>query len=265
MTETFAFGANWQRFLDRVDETRIEGAVRSLQDMLEIQDLKGKRFLDIGSGSGLFSLAAAHLGAEVVSFDADEQSVACTKEVKRRFAPQTTRWKIERGSVLDKDYVKRLGQFDVVYAWGVLHHTGNMALALAHAAMAVREGGRLFIAIYNDQGKASRIWKRIKHFYNTAPVPLKWLTLLGAGAYFELLAFLAWLTAPRRYLAMRKGRGRGMAKWYDLVDWVGGYPFEVAKPEGIFDFYRNRDFVLRRLKTCGGGIGCNEFVFERRT
>ena len=165
---------------------------------------------------------------------------------------------------MDEDYLKKLGQFDVVYAWGVLHHTGDMPRALAHAAMTVEEGGKIFIAIYNDQGKASRIWKYIKRSYNAAPNPLKWLLVLIIGAYFELISFLAWLTAPRRYRAMRKKRSRGMMKWHDLVDWVGGYPFEVAKPEEIFDFYRERSFVLRRLKTCAGGIGCNEFVFEKR-
>ncbi len=257
--ERFAFGDNWARFLSELNDRRIRLAEASLKDMLDVNTLQDKTFLDIGSGSGLFSLAATRLGAGVFSFDADEQSVACTKEVKRRFAPKAANWDIEKGSVLDE-----LGQFDVVYAWGVLHHTGDMPRALAHAAMAVGEGGKLFIAIYNDQGKASRIWKCIKRFYNIAPNPLKWLIVLIIGAYFELRSFLAWLAAPRRYLTMRKRRGRGMAKWYDLVDWVGGYPFEVAKPEEIFDFSRDRGFVLRRLKTCAGGIGCNEFVFEKR-
>lgn len=54
-----------------------------------------------------------------------------------------------------------------------------------------------------------------------------------------------------------------MSLMHDLIDWVGGYPFEVAKPEEIFDFYHARGFVLQRLYTCGGGIGCNQFVFER--
>ena len=54
---------------------------------------------------------------------------------------------------------------------------------------------------------------------------------------------------------------RGMSYWHDLIDWIGGYPFEVAKPEQVFEFMRLRGFQLERLKTCGGGLGCNEFVF----
>jgi 2-polyprenyl-6-hydroxyphenyl methylase/3-demethylubiquinone-9 3-methyltransferase len=52
-----------------------------------------------------------------------------------------------------------------------------------------------------------------------------------------------------------------MSPWRDVVDWVGGYPFEVAKPEAIFKFYQRRGFTMVDLNTCGGGHGCNEFVF----
>lgn len=55
-----------------------------------------------------------------------------------------------------------------------------------------------------------------------------------------------------------------MSHWHDWIDWVGGYPFEVAKPELIFDFYRDRGFTLHNMTTCGGGGGCNEFVFIRQ-
>ena len=53
-----------------------------------------------------------------------------------------------------------------------------------------------------------------------------------------------------------------MSPWHDIVDWVGGYPFEVAKPEPIFGFYRDRGFRLQALKTCAGGLGCNELLFN---
>ena len=56
---------------------------------------------------------------------------------------------------------------------------------------------------------------------------------------------------------------RGMSRWHDLLDWVGGYPFEVARPEEIFQFYSERGFQLERLRTCGDGLGCNEFVMRR--
>jgi 2-polyprenyl-6-hydroxyphenyl methylase/3-demethylubiquinone-9 3-methyltransferase len=60
-------------------------------------------------------------------------------------------------------------------------------------------------------------------------------------------------------------RVRGMSYWHDLVDWVGGYPFEVAKPEEVFRFCRDRGLELVELETVNGGHGCNQFVFRRRT
>ena len=56
---------------------------------------------------------------------------------------------------------------------------------------------------------------------------------------------------------------RGMSAWHDLVDWVGGLPFEVAKPEEIIEYFKERGFTLEKLTTCAGGHGCNQYVFER--
>src|SRR5216684_1208054 len=152
----FAFGRNWQRFLRVLNDDRIGEAEKSLQAMLQVDDLRGKSFLDVGSGSGLFSLAAMRLGAaRVHSFDYDPRSVACAQELKRRYFHEAGNWTIEQGSVLDQAYVTRLGEFDVVYSWGVLHHTGNMWQALENVVAPVASKGRLFIALYNDQGLRS--------------------------------------------------------------------------------------------------------------
>jgi 2-polyprenyl-3-methyl-5-hydroxy-6-metoxy-1,4-benzoquinol methylase len=262
--ERFAFGENWQRFLSVLDDRRILEAEDSLRQMLQVQDLRGKSFLDIGCGSGLFSLAARRLGARVESFDYDPQSVACARELCRRYFPGDTQWNIAEGSVLDTAYLSRLGCFDVVYSWGVLHHTGAMWQALGNTATLVAPAGKLFIAIYNDQGKISDRWRAVKHTYNRLPEGLRFLVTVPVLVHLNWRAACKDLVKLRPFHTWRSaGRERGMSAWRDLIDWVGGYPFEVAKPEAIFEFYSRRGFSLTRLVTCGGSLGCNEFVFAR--
>jgi len=263
--ERFEFGQNWREFLQTLDDERIAIAESSLKEMLGKESLEGLSFLDIGSGSGLFSLAARRLGARVHSFDYDPESVACTEELRQRYFPEDDDWVVERASVLDRDYVNSLGTFDIVYSWGVLHQTGEMWQALGIVSTRVKEAGQLFISIYNDQGGASNRWRMIKRLYNRSPDFIRTLIVLAVGAYWEVRSFLIRLVRLQNPLPFsdweKKKQARGMSVWYDLVDWVGGYPHEVAKPEQIFDFFSEQGFTLLRLTTDGGGHGCNEYVF----
>ncbi len=256
--DRFSFGENWSRFLTELEDDQIRQAEQSLCDMLKVKHLQGKQFLDIGSGSGLFSLAARRLGAIVHSFDYDSQSVACTNELKSRYFPDDPHWNIEQGSVLDEKYISELGHFDVVYSWGVLHHTGQMYKAFSNVIPTVAIGGQLFISIYNDQGLTSKYWALVKKIYNKNKIARYFLVAI----HFPYLFGGRWLV---RLLTGCLSPERGMSLWYDMIDWLGGYPFEVAKPESVFRFFHDRGFALEELKTCGGRMGCNEFVFFRQT
>jgi 2-polyprenyl-6-hydroxyphenyl methylase/3-demethylubiquinone-9 3-methyltransferase len=262
--ERFSFGENWATFLRELNEQRMEQARQSLQDRLGLKDLAGKTLLDAGSGSGLFSLAARQLGAKVHAFDYDPQSVACTRALKGRFFPNDSDWTIDEGSVLDREYLRRLGQFDVVYSWGVLHHTGDLWQALENILPLVAPEGRLFVAIYNDQGRASKIWLQVKSAYNRAPRWLKPLILALCAIRLWGPTMLRDLLRLQPFKTWRAySRERGMSPWRDVVDWVGGFPFEVAKPAQVLEFCYARGFELASQKTCGKGLGCNEFVFRK--
>ena len=260
----FAFGANWARFLTSLSDTQIEQSTRSLSALLG-RDLRDRSFLDIGSGSGLSLLAARRLGARVYSFDYDAQSVACTQELRRRFFPDDPAWTVTQGSVLDEAFLAGLGQFDVVYSWGVLHHTGALWTAVDLAAGRVGPGGSLVIAIYNDQGPVSRRWLAVKTAYNRLPRALRFLVVVPSFAVLwgPRFAIETLRLHPGRAWREYATTSRGMSPWRDVVDWVGGLPFEVARPDEVVAYCARRGFEPRSVTTQGRGHGCNEFVFRR--
>lgn len=271
--EKFAFGRNWSQFVQTVDQESIEAAQASLRDLLGLESLVSRRFLDAGSGSGLFSLAAYRMGAEVMSFDADPDSVACTNRLRNRFEDPPT-WFVREGSLLDKAFLSTLQPADVVYCWGVAHHTGDMWKAIDNLTQLVAPGGLLALALYNDEQYVSRAWRGIKQIYQCLPpvlqrvyVLLIWTILFLRRGLLTSAASLLRLVTLRNPLKpfanwIQESRSRGMHSWYDLVDWVGGWPFEVARPEEVFRFLRDRGFTLTEMTT-SGGHGCNEFVFKR--
>ena len=261
--KVFSFGKNWQRFLKNINEESIQTAEQSLVEFLGCRNLEGRSFLDVGSGSGLFSYAAYRLGAgRVVSFDVDAFSVDCCRYHHEK-AGRPQNWEIRHGSILDPEFVSRLGTFDIVYAWGVLHHTGNMWQAIRHAASRVAEGGLIYLAIYNKAGgmRGSEFWLAVKKFYNRSPKIVQWAM---EGLYMAAFFFRRLVRLKNPLAEIRNYRSnRGMDWRRDITDWIGGYPYEYATAEEIFKFIKSHfpRFNLINLKTTDG-VGSNWFLFE---
>ena len=258
MSVNFDFGGNWRAFsADRMDAERVQAAVASLDELVGHERIAGKTFLDIGCGSGLFSIAAAASGARAVrAFDVNETAVATSVANARQYlasgaaAPQ-----FQQGSILDREFLRHVGQHDVVYAWGSLHHTGAMWDAIRNAAALVAPNGIFVLAIYNAHW-TSPFWTQVKRVYNRSPKPVRKIMngVFGAAMYIGV-----WVVARRNPLK----KERGMDFWYDVVDWLGGYPFEVAGAEEIRAALQPLGFELKHLAPPRVPTGCNEFVFQR--
>jgi SAM-dependent methyltransferase len=262
---TFSFGRNWQRFVDRCLSPERETIARnSITEFLELSDLRGRSFLDIGCGSGLFSLGAYRLGARrIVSIDVDPFSIRCCEELKQRAgAPEN--WEIRAGSILDEPFLAEIEKADVVYAWGSLHHTGQMWKAVRNTSALVEKGGLLYVSIYNKVTgrKGSELWLKVKKLYNRSP---KLAKRLLETAYFIRYGVLSQLVSFRNPWSFhnRYAQGRGMNYWIDIRDWLGGYPYEFASAGEVFRFCAHElGMQLINLRTTST-LGINEFLFRK--
>lgn len=258
-TPHFAFGENWSRFCRKhFSPERLEAARARIAGFLGRPDLSGSDFLDVGCGSGLSSLAAYDLGARrVVSFDVDPQSVETTRRL-RAMRGDPERWEVLCGSILDEEFVRNLPRCDVVYAWGVLHHTGSMWRAVERTAELVPRRGVLYLALYTTTPRTP-YWIRLKKTYNRGG----FATRRALEGWYILRHVVAPCLArgenPFRYVR-DYGARRGMEFFTDLRDWLGGWPYEDAHPEEVLSFLRSRGLEVLRLE---GGEANTEYLFRR--
>jgi SAM-dependent methyltransferase len=254
---TFSFGENWLAFLDSVSEESLQAARADVQKWLQPTDVANRTVLDVGSGSGIHSYCFHGLGArQLVSFDLDPRSVAATQHFWEQ-AGRPASWRVLTGSILDEDFLRSLGTYETVYAWGVLHHTGQLWKALDNACHLVAPGGCLWVSVY-ARGPLYPTQLALKQRYNRASRLGKRLILWREIAH---LMRQRW-RAGQNPLTWNQPVGRGMTTYHDLVDWLGGLPYEVSDREETVDFCQARGLALDKDQPAPQG-GCSIYLFRR--
>jgi len=252
----FNFGENWKEFSENaLDESKLRKSMNSLNALIGKDRIKGSCFLDIGCGSGLFSIAASLMGAKkVVAFDVSKESIGASLINKKKFAPNN-KISFSINSVFDAK-ISKLGKFDIVYSWGVLHHTGKMLKSIDISTSLVKKNGLFVIAIY-EKHWSSLLWKLIKKTYNISPKYIKKIMIM---LFYWVIAFAKLVVTKKNPFADKK---RGMDFYYDVVDWMGGYPYEYASRQEIESYVEKKGFKLVRFVKSHVPTGCNEYVFSR--
>lgn len=269
LTGRFAFGENWVDYASRINDSHVEQAVEGLRRLLGVEDLRGKRFLDIGSGSGVHAVAALRLGAaHVDAVDFDPRSVEASTATLNRFSAGQS-WTVRRQSVFDLK-PETEGLYDVVYSWGVLHHTGAMHPALQAAASMVKPGGCFVFALYR-RTVLCPLWKIEKRWYANASSAAQ----ANARRFITGMKRAMFAVAGRDFDAYVEGykARRGMLFEQDLHDWMGGWPYESISPMAVERVMKRLGLGKVREFAKGGyflgvrwtefGSGCDEFVYRR--
>ena len=255
----FSFGCNWENFAQKsLTPERLEIAKQHILDFLDVAHLNGKYFLDIGCGSGLSSLAALEAGAErVVSFDSDPVSVKTTRALQETVG-HTDRWTVAEGSILDKTFLARLDPADIVYSWGVLHHTGSMWQAIRNAASLLRKQGLFYVALYLTTPKSS-YWLETKKRYNRSGNLRRRTMEYRYVLRHVMLPRLIRGQSPIKEIREYKKR-RGMDFMTDIRDWLGGYPYEHASIQEVVQFCRKE--LSLSLTNIAPTSGLSEYLFQ---
>ena len=263
-TPRFEFGKNWSRFVKRrFSPERAAAAKKHLLEFMKRDSLEGLDFLDVGCGSGLHSLAAYGSGAgRLHSFDYDPNSVAATTALREK-AGRPQNWVVEQGDALDAEYIAKLGKWNFVYSWGVLHHTGFMWQAIRNVQGAVADGGLFYLALYSadaDFQPSKEFWIEVKKEYNRVSPTTRRLMALWYVWRFDLLQDIRNVPKFIRKLIDYKFQ-RGMSVFVDVHDWIGGWPMEYAGDQETVDLLEGEyGFELVNVST---GHACSEFLFKR--
>jgi SAM-dependent methyltransferase len=261
----FAFGKNWELYSRQINSSHIESSKKDLIGLIQLESLQGMSVLDIGSGSGVHSLSMMLLGCkDLVALDYDPDSVSTTNRV---LSGKSFKGDFQ---VIQADILKHIPgidgrTFDLVYSWGVLHHTGDMMKGIDRSISYVKPGALIALALYRKTLLCT-FWRIEKFLYSKSPKILQSLFQKTYEFVFGLGIKIKTGQSLRAY-KLSYFQKRGMDFSRDVHDWLGGYPYESIDPRYLIQYMEQRGFTLLNShiskKQIGIlGSGCDEFLFK---
>ena len=262
----FDFGENWKNYsYNAISKQKIKEAKKDFKKLFNKIDLKGKTFIDIGFGQGLSLLIAQQLEAKPVGCEINRRCLRALLINQKKFFKKAEKIPVVIGSILDQKTIQKLkkinlkkkdSKFQIVHSWGVLHHSGKMWKAINNAVSLVTENGYLAISIYNKHW-SSPFWHKVKYFYNISPRLIRRL----------LIFIFYWIIFIGKFIITGEDPfklKRGMDYYFNIIDWVGGYPYEYASIKEVKKYIELKGFRTIKVIPAQMPTGCNEFVFIKK-
>jgi len=267
MNETrFKFGENWSNYSSSVNLEKIELAKKDIIRL--VGDVSNKSVIDIGCGSGIHTVAFIQLGVKsIVSFDYDLKSVETTKKLVKKFCYKKSKYKVFQADILNIDSLSGLNKrkFDIVYSWGVLHHTGSMFEAIISTTKFLKDNGILVLGLYvktklcNFWYYEKKIFNKYKFLQPLIKLPFLFFLIIGLS--------LKKRSSPYKIIHDYK-KQRGMSIIFDVNDWLGGFPYESIDDNSLLNFLKLKGFkIVRKFNTNSRigffGAACGEWVLKK--
>lgn len=110
---------------------------------LRTEDVAGKEVLEVGCGMGTHASMLAQAGARLTAVDLTERAIEMTR---RRFEVFNLEGRIERADAEHLQFANN--SFNMVWSWGVIHHSSSMEKCLSEITRVLRPRGRLLLMVY---------------------------------------------------------------------------------------------------------------------
>jgi 2-polyprenyl-6-hydroxyphenyl methylase/3-demethylubiquinone-9 3-methyltransferase len=242
------YKAHWTEY-----PLEIQGVLEHLNDLWP-EGVKGKNVLDGGSGSGMVSVGFALLGANVTGVDITPQCVENGKRNAERFGVQC---RFFCKDLTDLDLGNE--RFDIVYSWGVIHHSEDARKSFSNLAKHLKPGGEMVLAVYLKT-YLSGFWNFSRVFYQKAP---KWFQSIfreSGSCFLNGVDFIKKLIFGKSRYMLRGTNNKEL-----INDWFGVPHRTFHSYDEVFQWFRENGLNYKLVNPATGRFkSTSNFVVRGR-